>query len=182
MSVVPGGTDFSLRSPRSPLALPGPARSLTLWFPMLGTFGPLQSWFPAVTACSLGTSSPQRLPPFSGHRTSELRAELRGRGLGVSHAPSTPSLYRAPLHPLGRTSPASDTPLRLLSRSALSLSVSVPRQESHAPDAPLCLALPRSNASCLYSTRGSRERPRPSTPPRPAPSNFQCTSQTLGYL
>lgn len=149
---------------------------------MLGTSGPLQSWFPAVTACSPGTSSPQRLPPFSGHRAAELRAELRGRGLGGSHAPDTPPALSGAAPPAGKDKSRLGHAPPPPSRSALSLSVSVPRQESHAPDTPLRLALPRSNASCLYSTRGSRERPRPSTPPRPAPSNFQCTSQTLGYL
>ena len=45
-----------------------PARSLTLWIPVRGTSGPLQSWFPAVAASNPGTSC------FQGSRLSQATA------------------------------------------------------------------------------------------------------------
>lgn len=134
---------------------------------MLGTFGPLQSWFPAVTACSLGTSSPQRLPPFSGHRTAELRAELRGRGLGVSHAPSTtPSIGRRTTLWEGQVPPRTRPSASCLAPPSPYLSVSRDRKATLPthPSASPCPA-PTPAASTVPAATGKDHAP----PPRPVP-------------
>lgn len=106
----PKGTDFPSNHSQPHRPSSGPARSLTLWVPVRGIFVPLQSWFPAVTACSLDTSSARRLPPFSGHGAVELRAVRRGRSLTCrprpGHAPRPrPGAAPQPTPPAGKDTP-----------------------------------------------------------------------------
>lgn len=143
MSVAPGAlispSDHHY-GPRG--SSPGPARSLTLWVPVWDTFGPLQSWFPAVTACSLRPSSAQGLPPFSGHRAPEPRAGLRGRSLRCKPHP-----LPGPLQGWEEHAPM-DTPLRLLLAPPSPIrqcpGPEKPRPLAHTPASPLRAPTPAS--------------------------------------
>lgn len=162
----PKGTDSPSNHSQPRRRSSGPARSLTLWVPVRGIFVPLQSWFPAVTACSLDTSSARRLPPFSGHGAVELSAVRRGRSLTCrprpGHAPRPrPGASPQPTPPAGKDTPRL-APLRLLSRPALSPSVSVRGWEGHAPRAhPSASARPVPTPPSPDSSSCSLKRPRP---------------------
>lgn len=154
-----------------------PARSLTLWIPVRGTSGPLQSWFPAVAACNPGTSC------FQGSRLSqatELRSsqqDSRG-GAWPEASPLTrplrpPSAFSTVYSALweGRAPPRT-RPSPLLVRQGRG------GWEGHAPSTRLRLAPPLSNASFPNSPRaawkGHASQTRPCAPPAPLP-------QTSGF-
>lgn len=148
-----------------------PAWSLTLWIPVRGTSGPLQSWFPAVAACNPGTSC------FQGSRlsqTTELRSsqqDSRGGAWPVGHASDTPlrpslgALHRL-LRPLGKTCPAPDTPFASgLAPPSTSVRVGVGRKATPPAHAS---ASPRPSPTLASPT--VPEQHGRATPPRHAPS------------
>lgn len=144
---------------------------------MRGIFVPLQSWFPAITACSLDTSSARRLPPFSGHEAVELSARLWGRSLTCrprpGHAPRRTGAAPQPTSPAGKDTPRFEhAPPPPVSLRPLPPFVGVGGPEGHAPRVhPSFSARPVPTPASPDRSPRSLKRTRPLDTPLHAPGS-----------
>lgn len=189
LSAAPGARISTSDNSRSPAAaLFGPSSATYPLGPSAGHLRPTAVMVP----CRL-PSAARGPPQLYGSRLSlaaELWSSAQDSGGGawpVGHASGTPlrppwGRLRCLLLPLGRTSPASDTPsasgLAPLSPPSVRVRAGRPRPRAHPSSSPR--PAPRPVPPTIRAPPG--KAPPLDTPILPASSNSQRSSQTLGYL